>query len=65
MFAPAVMFMIPKSEIPIQVLLPEHPGKMYPKTGYAPLAVLEKTLLKKNNNTKINGTVFIYSTIQS
>ena len=42
------MFMIPKSEIPIQVSLPEQLLKIFPMIGFAPSAVSAKMLLRKN-----------------
>ena len=47
-----VTFMIPKSEIPTEVSLPELLLKIFPLIGYAPYADWEKILSRKHK-TKI------------
>ena len=55
MFVLADTFTTKLSEIPKTVSLPALSGKTSPKTGFAPYAVLIKTLLRKSNlfNAKI------------
>ena len=49
MFVLADTFTTKLSAIPIAASLPELRGKTSPKTGFAPYAVLIKTLLRKSN----------------